>query len=72
MTAQAALTILQGLADNPVSDNLADNFIKWLADLSEDTIDTDDNMKEVRVYPYFLDTGRHCKTQRKQELAENK
>lgn len=50
------MTILQGLADNAVSDNLADNFIKWLADLSEDTIDTDDNMKEVRVYPHFLDT----------------
>lgn len=46
-TGQAALTILQGLNDKPVSDNLADDFIKWLADLAEDTIDNDDNMKEV-------------------------
>ncbi len=48
-TGQAALTILEGLDDNPIPDNLADNFIKWLADLSEDTIDNDDNMKEVGV-----------------------
>ncbi|XP_078368614.1 uncharacterized protein LOC144652478 isoform X2 [Oculina patagonica] len=46
-TGQAALTILEGLDDNPIPDNLADNFIKWLADLSEDTIDNDDNMKET-------------------------
>lgn len=49
-TAGVALTILRGLGDKPLTDELADDFIKWMADLVEKSIENDDNMKEVSVY----------------------
>ena len=48
-TADAALTILQGLDDKPLTDKLADDFIKWMADLAENSIENDDHMKGVSI-----------------------
>lgn len=47
--AEVALTILQGLDDKPLTDKLADDFIKWMADLAENSIKNDDHMKEVSI-----------------------
>ena len=48
-TAEVALTILQGLDDKPLTDKLADDFFKWMADLAENSIENDDHMKEVSI-----------------------
>lgn len=49
-TTEVALTILQGLDDKPLTDEQADDFIKWMADLAKTSIENDDRMKEVSVY----------------------
>ena len=43
------MTILHGLEDKPLPDDLAGDFLKWIADLAEDSIENDDGLKEVRV-----------------------
>ena len=42
------MTILHGLEDKPLPDDLAGDFLKWIADLAEDSIENDDGLKEVR------------------------
>ena len=49
-TAGVALTILRGLDDEPLTDELAGDFIKWMADIAENSIENDDHMKGVSVY----------------------
>ena len=48
-TAEVALTILQRLDDKPLTDKLADDLITWMADLTENSIENDDHMKEVSI-----------------------
>lgn len=50
LTAEVALTVLRGLDDKPLTDGLAADFIKWMADISENSIENDDRMKEVSLY----------------------
>lgn len=50
LTAEVALTVLRGLDDKPLTDGLAADFIKWMADIAENSIENDDHMKEVSFY----------------------
>ena len=48
--ADVALTILRGLDNKPLTDELADDFIQWMAALVESFIENDDHMTEVSIY----------------------
>ena len=48
--AGAAVKILGGLGDNPISDDQAGDFLKWMGDLSGDSFDdNDEDFKDVSV-----------------------
>lgn len=48
--AQAAETIIEGLGDNPLNDDQAGDFLKWIGDLAGDSFeDNDESFKDVCV-----------------------
>ena len=46
--AQAAVTIVQGFADTPLTDDKAEELFDWMADLAGDSLANDTSLKEVR------------------------
>ena len=48
--AQAAVTILKGFEDTPLTNDKAEDLMKWMGDLAGESIENDTSLKEVSVF----------------------
>ena len=46
--AQAAVKILKGFEDTPLTDDKAEDVMDWMRDLTSESIENDTSLKEVR------------------------
>lgn len=47
--AQAAVTILKGFEDTPLTNDKAEDLMEWMGDLAGESLQNDTSLKEVRV-----------------------